>query len=485
MNVVTPKIFKINFAYFFSLIVWVTLGVYIVWRGVCLSITNDEAFSYHNVVTHNLRMMLGTANTHWFNSICLFIETHLLGDQEWKLRMHSYISFAAFCWGLFTLTTSFCKNYWQNLIGLALMGLNIYLIDFFSLARGYGMSLAFEMIALSMIANSQQHEKFSFRVYACLACATMSNYTSIFVLAAVFLYDLIDQFSKHRFAFLREKRFYTRTSPFLLTCLIAVPNIFFVKIKGDLEEGQNNGLLQDSIGVFLERSFPGFHQPAVVYTVAGIIIFSIFLFYWYHNIGLAIGIRKIFVLFLIIVIMIEALHVLLNIPYVFGRTALFFTLIVQILVFYIVVHFLDRFSQTVQIMVVCSIVGLSLYHFIAYKNHSTTIEWWKSEGIENCLYDLKNIEGEKIKGKKMGMHLAQLGAYTNYYRLKINTGLNDTVYSFCENADGIYDSLTLATLMRQDYLLMLKPYDQYFPSEKIEVIRQYKEMNADLLKVKH
>jgi hypothetical protein len=123
------------------------LCIWVIYRAFNLSITNDEAFTFYNVATHNIKMMCGTANTHWLNSFFVFIETVLIGNKEWMIRIHSILGFLVFTWAIYRVSASFISNFWHWLIPISLLLLNIYVLDFFSLARGYALSMAFELLA--------------------------------------------------------------------------------------------------------------------------------------------------------------------------------------------------------------------------------------------------------------------------------------------------------------------------------------------------
>ena len=162
------------------------LFIFAAYRSVKLDITNDEAFSFLNVDMLNTHMMYGTANTHWLNSFFMLIENTVLGHEPWQLRIHSVLSIALFAFFLLNIFREKFSS-WLLLTPVTLLLLNPYLIDYFSLARGYALSIAFETIAFYYII--QQKKENTQNIYFFSSLATLSNYTCIYFLYCFFLLE--------------------------------------------------------------------------------------------------------------------------------------------------------------------------------------------------------------------------------------------------------------------------------------------------------
>lgn len=461
----------------------ILIGLWVIYRSVLLSITNDEAFTFYNVATRNIRMMCGTANTHWLNSIFIFIETLFIGYKEWMIRIHSFLSYFLFAWAVYKTSRLYITNSWQLFIPLAIIILNTYLLDFFSLARGYGLSMAFEMLAFYYICIHDESVKGKFLVYLFLSLATFSCYTCIFILFSYFLYDTISNYHRGRFRRIFSKNSLISQIPFFGICIFAIPNILFIRKEGDLEEGQSNGFIADTLGVFFERSYHITSNSPILYIICFTLFVCFCLFYLKFRNHIDTRIKILFEIFFINVLLIEFVYVAFGIPYVFGRTALYIDLLCLLLIVYVLFFFSNKLPKAVSVITSLVFTICAGYFFIFCKNHRTTVEWWKSQGIEDCISDLEKMEGVNMHQKKLGLHLAQLGSYTNYYQYLYKPPLNDTVYSFRENKEGVYDSLTLKKILAQDYILMLRPYNQYFEGSEFTVLKHYEDMNADLLQV--
>ncbi|MBK6821271.1 MAG: hypothetical protein IPG85_17395 [Bacteroidetes bacterium] len=475
---------KMSLGSLFFISTTIALGCWVIYRSFILEMTNDEAYSFFNLSTRHLQMMIGTANTHWLNSFFILAETTLLGNKEWMIRIHSCLGFFIFSWALFQLFKSHIKYPIQLLLPITLILLNTYLLDFFSLARGYGISLAFELAACYYISIQDESFQHKCKIYTLLCLATLSCYTCIFILFAYFIHDVLSMISKGQLRLLFSVKNMLAISPFILTASIAIPNILFIKKKGDLGEGQRNGFISDTLSIFFQRSY-----GEIIQSTSGI-YFALFLFilvvsfYFIYRKKMDERIKILFELFFIILLLIEFLYITMDTPYVFGRTALYIDLLFLILITYIFIFISSKQSKKQTAFFSLLLFGLSLFYFIKYKNHHTTIEWWKSQGVYASILYLQKTTGNQLRNKKLGMHLAQYGAYVNYYKYLYHPPLNDTVLAFRENESGKLDTNTIQQILALDYAIMLKPYNQYLNDTSYQLLKHYPDMNSDLIKLR-
>jgi hypothetical protein len=131
-----------------SFLIW----CYIIYRAFAIPITQDEAHTYLLVKTNNWRQIVGTANTHWLNTIFIRFFLWLPGtDHTWKLRMLSMSAWAIYSFSTIKISLNF-KNSWLGVaFFIAAIG-NPFLIFYFSLARGYAAACAFIMLALWQVS---------------------------------------------------------------------------------------------------------------------------------------------------------------------------------------------------------------------------------------------------------------------------------------------------------------------------------------------
>jgi hypothetical protein len=124
--------------------------IFLVKRASVASFTIDEAATYLNYLdAHPMTMFsFNSANNHLVNTILAKSFSALAGTSELVLRLPNLLAYAAYFLFSFLILHRVIKNKLLIIPGCLLLSLNPYVLDFFSLCRGYGLSLAFLMAAL-------------------------------------------------------------------------------------------------------------------------------------------------------------------------------------------------------------------------------------------------------------------------------------------------------------------------------------------------
>ena len=126
-------------------------------RAVRVALTYDEAAAYHRYIDTAFPSVFNTnllsifsfevATNHFLNTLLTKSAYLVAGGSEFVLRLPNllgyamYIGFAALILFRYARPTVACA-------GCVLLNLNPYVLDFFTLSRGYGLSLGFLMGAL-------------------------------------------------------------------------------------------------------------------------------------------------------------------------------------------------------------------------------------------------------------------------------------------------------------------------------------------------
>jgi len=123
---------------------------YEVARAARSSFTCDEAGSYLDFISPNVLALFNfnSANNHFLNSLLAKIWSALGGTSEFVLRLPNLLAYAAYLLFAFLILNRFVKTKIIVLCGYLLLSLNPYVLDYFSLCRGYGLSLGFLMASL-------------------------------------------------------------------------------------------------------------------------------------------------------------------------------------------------------------------------------------------------------------------------------------------------------------------------------------------------
>lgn len=138
--------------YFIGLVACALLAV-IVYRAANLSFTHDEALSYG--IAQGEELYRDTANHHWLNTLLMGWSGEVFGQHEWALRLPNILAFVLYaCAGMGVLHST--EKGWIRLIGAVLLFGNPFLIEYFALARGYGLSMGLGMAALYFLVNTKR-----------------------------------------------------------------------------------------------------------------------------------------------------------------------------------------------------------------------------------------------------------------------------------------------------------------------------------------
>jgi len=124
--------------------------IYVIVRAVRVPFTIDEAATYLNYVSSDVLgiFRFDSTNNHFLNSLLTKLCWTLGGSSEFVLRLPNVLAYLIYLFFSFRLVHRFAKDKIIAVCGFLLLNLNPYVLDFFSLSRGYGLSLAFLTAAL-------------------------------------------------------------------------------------------------------------------------------------------------------------------------------------------------------------------------------------------------------------------------------------------------------------------------------------------------
>lgn len=130
---------------------FILLFTYLILRVLNVPLVYDEIHTkWIYMIDFNPFPYMGyvDANNHFLNSLIggiMFRLTH--SDADWVFRFGSLMSFPIYFWSVYGFRSFFDNKYGHRLFATSML-CSAFLIEYFGLARGYGMSLAFLMLAL-------------------------------------------------------------------------------------------------------------------------------------------------------------------------------------------------------------------------------------------------------------------------------------------------------------------------------------------------
>lgn len=172
------------------------LFAYILLRALKLSITFDEAttwffvnkFSYHNIIAYK---GFDIANNHVINSLFIKATLDLFGKNILLIRSLNVICGIIYVLSVFGILKR-VQSTWLQCFGAIMMCLQPFLLDYFTLARGYGVSISFMLLAL-YFTNEYLYTKSIklLNISSFLSClSAVSTFSFIYVVIFILLINI-------------------------------------------------------------------------------------------------------------------------------------------------------------------------------------------------------------------------------------------------------------------------------------------------------
>jgi len=241
-----------------------------IYRAATYSFTHDESLTF---AIFTWEPAWGTTtNHHLLNTWAVECWSILFGNSELALRLHTLVAHGIYlAAGLAILKR--LRHPVLQFSGFVLLNLNPFMLDFFFLARGYGMALAFEMAGLYFLVcawekrDGRGFKKALILSSVCGALAVLSNY--IFLNFDLPLLFVIGGMLLYRRSGIRPDR----TSLVAALALIAANGVFLALIllrlfrlrgHGEFWWGGRTGFVADTVYTFVEALLYGVDYPGPV-----------------------------------------------------------------------------------------------------------------------------------------------------------------------------------------------------------------------------
>jgi hypothetical protein len=120
-------------------------------------------------------------NNHILNTLLTKCCIVLFGKEQWAIRLPNLISFIFFSAGVFYILKLILKTDSLYFLPGALLFVNPYLLDFFGLCRGYGISITLETISLGFLLAGYTLKKPKYLWYSLFAgiLSSYANFTAL------------------------------------------------------------------------------------------------------------------------------------------------------------------------------------------------------------------------------------------------------------------------------------------------------------------
>jgi len=269
-------------SYRFVLIVVIILSAFLLAyttiRAYKLVFTHDESLSYIYAISTDaltvLNLAYRDANNHPMNTWGMYILSRLFGNSEFPLRIPNLIAYLLYLFSSIMFIKKL-RSPLMILTGFFLINVNPMLLDYFPLARGYGIALGFQMVSAWLCLEcflSRSYFKAILIAFLSIIAATLttfSNFTFVHYYVAlcfsIVLMLIIKgwrlTWKKHTWGIINSKVgliFSFIAWNTLIVILFVGRRIIDLKIRGYLYAGGTKGFWKDTVLTLIEQSFGPF-----------------------------------------------------------------------------------------------------------------------------------------------------------------------------------------------------------------------------------
>lgn len=315
--------------------------VYVLLRAILIPLTFDEIWTVETIPMRHLSEILAYSNlgsnSHLLNSLLIRIIHNIAPwisfDEHWLYRLPNVLAFLLYAWFSIRLIREL-PNKWLQIMAFVLCFLNPFILEFFSLARGYGLAMAcnaaaFYFLKQTLSPAGSNSSLIATLVWSCLA--VLSNFVWLnFYLALLPVLVYIEWLKHKKFSW----RFFLQLGiPTLLLFALIIKPILKLREGNELWYGGKKGLVYDSF-TSLVQGVMGFRvndftAHMVLLALAIVLVFH-FLVHVRNGISTSKALRSDSLLFLLIFIFLSASsllqYILFHTPFLVNRTALVFIL---------------------------------------------------------------------------------------------------------------------------------------------------------------
>lgn len=422
-----------RFAKVCCLLISTGLLIYTILRAFKLSFVHDESYTYlysaHNSFMEIIsnRTVLTSPNNHILNTLLMKLFELLFGSSEIALRLQSILAHILYL----TITYLLLKPLKSDItivFGFILLNVNPYLLEFFSLARGYALALSFILLSIYYFIQYTETEKQKPIIYCLITAslAILSNFALLNYFAALLIIHQIFIYSKYH----SLKINFQKSKPVLITIMIMAAILYepIRKIHNNLDFGGVTGIWDDTVASLiitflvdkkLDFIFFRIIQTIVLATIIGYAFVIGRKIYKRETLNTSKNGSIIFFVLILIIGLTMLEHYILGSPYLLERFALF---LVPLFVF-VLVFLLNQILQTGKtgkiistILFITLTIG-SFLNFSKCANLHYTTNWDYDADTKDMITDL--INEKELSGKQdIKLGISWLFEPTvNFYRI--------------------------------------------------------------------
>ncbi len=393
------------------IIIGVALLVYVILRAALIPITHDEA---NTCLTFSVKPVWDIVtyadpipNNHILNTLLIKLFTNVFGMHAFIARLPNILGFILYYSILLIWLRKLSSNFIFILAGIVLFTCNPYLMDFFSLARGYALSVSFMItscfFAWEYFQTTSARNHLLSLVFGALAVYT--NFTTLnFFIALICLLFMADV----QMLFKKNKKHFYKCFNQILLIVFVLGAISFYPIYRMVSTDQfvfwgTNGFYTDTLLTLIQASNYGqnyfklnvnSYVHIYLYLICISLVFAVL--EWRKNkFRFAQNTFSFFVLLAVLTAVVNILqYYLLHTPYLTTRTALFYYPLSMIAVLFLLKFFFENYKWGFRLFS-GAFISAGILHMAASVNLHSAYEWWYDKNTFEVLAALEKMHPDE------------------------------------------------------------------------------------------
>jgi len=428
---------------------------------------------------------LCTGNTHWLNSLAIKCAILTGNENLIVIRWFSVLSSFIFCGITFTWIRSI-KDLHLKVLIFAVVLCNPYILDYFSIARGYASGLMFQALGLLYFVRALQNHGKYFKFLALLfsGLSAISNFSYIYFFMAFCLVYFSYYYFRKGNNFFKKPGFYRDCFYSLAIALLVIRAFKFMTDCSNDVVGAGTEYFREYFHVFIDglvyRKWPINIQQLdmLSYVVFTIILIS----FSYgiinrkkHNNEIYFYISCI----LAIIISVSLInHFVFGLVFPYYRSAVFLFPTSAACFIYFLYYSTKNFNF--QKGLSYTISAVLILNMLLSINFKWVFDFYIQANLKDSFDEL-----EKLQAKHVGISPELYGGYRNYYQMTWK-------YHYDFFGEPIHTNLPKGVtdnpfrLKEFDHIVLFPPYDlSYYKNNKVwfEAVKLFPETGTLILKV--
>lgn len=180
-----------------SIFLWFVLWI----RVIYVDVTHDEAVTFLSVNEYSYTDIISgvwkSANNHVLSSVVIKFFTEIFGVSSYTLRLFSLICFLPFTFFFYRTLRALDFGNLSTVLGCLICWMNPYLLDYFSLARGYAPAITMMMMSIFYAVEFTKNRRGSALILFCIGAmlSVLCNFVllqfALVMSALIVLFDML------------------------------------------------------------------------------------------------------------------------------------------------------------------------------------------------------------------------------------------------------------------------------------------------------